>query len=187
VRDTYRVGILLVLIVAGLLVLYRFGDSPGNVPPVTQQIAEVGKPLPGLDFPDLSGDRVKLSDHQGKVVLVHIWATWCPPCVAEMPSMEGLYQKLPRDRFEILAVSIDARGEDAVAPFVERNRLTFPVLLDPDGSIGVPYGITGVPESFIVDRDGVLVRKIIGQADWASPAAAELLNGLIRQPASSGE
>ena len=184
-KDKYRVAIIVILLAAGLVTLCRLDDNPGDSGPVDRQMAVVGKPLPDFSFPDLSGGKVGLSDHRGKVVLVHVWATWCPPCVAEMPSMEALYQKLPKDSFEILAVSIDAQGRDAVAPFIERNRLTFPALLDPDGAISLPYGITGVPESFIADKDGMLVRKIIGPISWTSTAAFELLHGLIQQPASS--
>ena len=185
-KDKYRIGIIVILIAAGFLALYRCDDHPGDAVPAGREIAEVGQPLPDFSLPDLSGAEVRLSDHRGKVVLVHIWATWCPPCVAEMPSMEALYQKLSRDSFEILAVSVDVQGRQAVAPFIEKYKLTFPALLDPDATISLPYGTTGVPESLIVDRDGVLVRKIIGPIDWTSPAAVRSLSRMVAGAASSG-
>lgn len=142
--------------------------------------------LPALNFsfPGLDGKKVSLSDHKGKVVLVNIWATWCPPCVAEMPSMEKLYQKFKGQDFEILAVSIDASGIEAVAPFMKKLNLTFPALIDPEGSIRAAYGVTGVPESFIVDKQGILVKKIIGPVDWASPKVFRFFSELIQKPAT---
>jgi thiol-disulfide isomerase/thioredoxin len=111
---------------------------------------------------------VSLSDYRGKVVQVNIWATWCPPCVDEMPSIEKLYQKLKGGNFEILAVSIDSLGLKAVAPFMKKHKLTFPALIDPEGTIRISYKTTGVPESFNIDKDGILIKKIIGPLDWAT-------------------
>ena len=138
-------------------------------------------PAPDFSFPGLDGKMVSLSDYRGKVVLVNIWATWCPPCVAEMPSMEKLYNKLKGQNFEILAVSIDAPGLKAVAPFMKKANLTFPALIDPEGSIRAAYGVTGVPESFIVDKQGILVKKIIGPVDWANPGVFRFFSDLIQK------
>jgi peroxiredoxin len=126
------------------------------------------KSVAAQDFglPALKGDYVKLSGYRGKVVFLNIWATWCPPCQEEMPSMESLYQRLKGREFEMLAVSIDREGEKVVRPFAAKYRLTFPVLLDPDSKTYQLYGLTGVPESFIVDKSGVVIRKIIGPQDW---------------------
>jgi peroxiredoxin len=128
-----------------------------------------GRPAPDFTFSDLEGRKVSLSDFRGKVVLVNIWATWCPPCRDEMPSMQKLYERFKGKNFEILAVSIDGNAHEAVAPFVQKLHLTFPVLLDPKGKTEGLYRITGVPESFIVDREGILVNKVIGPMDWSSP------------------
>jgi len=112
---------------------------------------------------------VSLSDYKGKVVFLNIWATWCPPCREEMPSMEKLYQKLKGEDFEILAVSIDVLGARAVAPFMKEYKLSFPALLDPEGTVQRLYGTTAIPESFIIAKDGVIVSKVTGAKDWASP------------------
>ena len=141
-----------------------------------------GRPAPDFTFPDLDGRKVSLSDFRGKVVLVNIWATWCPPCRDEMPSMQKLYERFKGEHFEILAVSIDADGREAVAPFMQQMNLTFPVLLDPKEKIRSLYGITGVPESFIVDRDGILVNKVIGPMDWSSPRVFDFFQELIQTP-----
>lgn len=129
------------------------------------------KPAAGVAARDfelstLGGNSAKLSDYKGKVVFFNIWATWCPPCLEEMPSMEALYQRLKSRQFEMLAVSIDRKGKEVVGPFVARYGLTFPVLLDPDGKTYQLYGLTGVPETFIVNKNGVVIHKIIGPQNW---------------------
>ena len=178
-KDSHRALVIILLVFGGLLALFYFGSDPARMGGAGQGRAAVGELLPDFSLTDLAGSMVRLSDHKGKVVLVHVWATWCPPCVDEMPSMERLYQALPRDRFEILAISIDVSGRKAVEPFVKSRGLTFPALLDPDSTIGMSYGITGVPESFIVDKNGIIARKIIGSIDWVGPDAIEYLKELV--------
>jgi len=141
---------------------------------------ETGRPAPNFTLPGLGGKMVSLSDYKGHVVLINIWATWCPPCVDEMPSMQKLYQALKDENFEILAVSIDALGEKAVAPFMKKYNLSFPALMDPDGTIKTLYQATGVPESFIIDKDGILIEKIIGPRNWAAPEVVRFFRDLIR-------
>ena len=147
----------------------------------SNQVAiESGIPAPDFTFPGLDGKMVSLSDYKGKVVLVNIWATWCPPCVDEMPSMEKLYRKFKGENFEILAVSIDEPGPKAVAPFMEKTRLTFPALIDSKGAIKPVYRISGIPESFIIDKHGILIKKIVGPLDWASPKVFRFFSSLIQ-------
>jgi len=141
-----------------------------------------GQPAPDFTFPDLDGRKVSLSDFRGKVVLVNIWATWCPPCRDEMPSMQKLYEGFKGEDFEILAVSIDSNGSEAVAPFMRKMNLTFPALLDPRGKIRSLYRITGVPESFIIDKNGILVQRVIGPLDWAMPKVFSFFQDLIQRP-----
>jgi peroxiredoxin len=139
-------------------------------------------PAPDFTFPRLDGKMVSLSDYKGKVVLVNIWATWCPPCVDEMPSMEKLYRKFKGKNFEILAVSIDEPGLKAVAPFMKKSNLTFPALIDSEGAVKAVYGITGIPESFIIDQQGLLLKKIVGPVDWATPNIFRFFSELIQKP-----
>jgi peroxiredoxin len=145
---------------------------------------QVGLPAPNFTFPDLNGQQVSLSDHRGRVVLVNIWATWCPPCRQEMPSMQKLYERFKGENFEILAVSLDSTGREAVGPFMRKMNLTFPALLDPEENIRPLYGITGVPESFIIDKEGILVEKIIGPMDWATSEVFRFFQDLIKKPRS---
>jgi len=181
-RIDYRSVILVFLFIAGLLALVLLHRNRSSDSPVQQVPIEIGLPAPDFTFPGIDGKMVRLSDHKGKIVLVNIWATWCPACVDEMPSMEKLYQKLKGEKFEILAVSIDALGVTAVAPFLEKYKLTFPALIDSDGAIRMGYRTTGVPESFIIDKNGMLVKKIVGALNWAHPEVLRYFRDLIQKP-----
>jgi cytochrome c biogenesis protein CcmG/thiol:disulfide interchange protein DsbE len=174
----YRGAIFLLVAVIALagLFLLKQNNSYLKFSPL-----ETGRPAPNFTLPGLDGKMVSLTNYQGHVVLVNIWATWCPPCVDEMPSMERLYQELKDENFEIVAISIDQMGAEAVAPFMKKNNLSFTALLDPEGTIKSTYQITGVPESFIVNKKGILVEKIIGPRNWADPAAVRYLRDLIRR------
>ena len=159
--------IFLVLIgIIGLFSLYFFIFESKRPGPRVGYGAKVGEAAPDFMLPTLRGNSVKLSDYRGKVVFLNIWATWCPPCREEMPSMEALYQRLKGREFEMLAVSIDRKGEEVVGPFVEKYGLTFPALLDSDNKTYMLYGLTGIPETFIIDRNGVIIYKVIGAQDW---------------------
>jgi len=121
-----------------------------------------------FDLPNLEGDRVDFSNFYGKVVFLNFWATWCEPCEAEMPSMEELYTvfKSQGKPFEIVAVSIDTDKTDVVQRFVDKHNLTFTVLHDMDGKVRDMYKTTGVPETYIIDQNGYIVEKILGERDW---------------------
>ena len=140
-----------------------------------------GRPAPDFQYPDKSGRMTALADFRGKVVLLNIWATWCRPCVEEMPSMERLYRQMKETPFEIVAVSVDAEGWKAIQPFVDRLDLSFPILSDTEGRIRNLYGTTGIPESFIIAPDGAISKKIIGPLKWDSPETINtLINPLFR-------
>ena len=174
--------ILLVLIACVFLIVFLRGERDSTLR--TTEPIQPGLEVPNFTFPDINGKEVSLSDHRGKVVLVNVWATWCPPCRQEMPSMQSLYEKFKGESFEILAVSIDSDGRAAVAPFMGKMNLTFPALLDPGETIRPLYGITGVPESFIIDKQGILVEKIIGPINWATPEVFFFFKDLIQKPGS---
>jgi peroxiredoxin len=143
------------------------------------KFVQVGVPAPGFEARTLDGEPVSLADYEGKVVLLNIWATWCPPCRVEMPSMQRLYQSLDRDDFEIVAVSVDAEegvldpflGERGgnVRAFADSLSLTFPILRDPRARIMRAYQATMVPESFVIGREGIVWQKMIGQTEWDAP------------------
>ena len=179
-KVNFQSLILIVLIIAGagIIALLQLKDT--SVDPLGTSLPGKGVPAANFTFPGLDGKMVSLTDFRGKVVLLNIWATWCAPCVAEMPSMQKLYQELKDEGFEILAVSIDESGVEAVKPFVEKHKLGFPVLLDTKGDIKALYQATGIPESFIIDKDGMIVEKIIGPREWASSGAVRFFRSLIQ-------
>ena len=143
-------------------------------------LLEIGSSAPQFHATDLRTSRpASLADYRGKVVLLNIWATWCPPCKIEMPSMERLHQKLAGTDFQLVAVSVDEEDSSVVNKFVKEYGLTFPVLHNQDGSIRQIYQTTGVPESFVIDRDGVIVKKVIGAADWDAPVNENLIRRLL--------
>ena len=178
-RIDRRTCVLLLLLICGSLVLLALNRNLPFVQSAKVAPVKTGLPAPDFSLPGLDGKEVSLSDFRGKVVLVNIWATWCPPCVQEMDSMQKLYERFDKKNFEILAVSVDSLGRSVVAPFMDNYKLTFPALLDPAGTVQVAYQTTGVPESFIIDRNGLLVKKIIGPRDWVDPEIRSVFRKLI--------
>ena len=137
-----------------------------------------GGEAPAFTLPTLRGESVSLSEYRGKLVLINFWATWCPPCVEEMPSMEKLYKKMKGKPFEILAVST-IESESAVKEFVKKNGFSFSILLDKDGSVAEKYGVFSLPETYILDRDGKVVENIKGPFQWDTEKAIEYFNSLL--------
>lgn len=139
-------------------------------------------PAPEFALPDLRGSVHRLSDFRGKVVLLNIWITSCPPCREEMPSMEVLSRRMAEKDFVVLGVSQDEEGRAAVQPFVDQFGITFPVLLDPRGEVGRKFGVTGYPETFIIDKDGTVLEHHIGFRDWSDERVGATLRQLIAAP-----
>ena len=132
---------------------------------------------------DAVPEKRSLDHYRGQVVLLNVWATWCGPCEAEMPSMERLHRSFADSGLRIVAVSIDAPGsEETIRAFAERYGLTFDILHDPEKAITRSYRTSGVPETFVVDREGVIRRKTYVQ-DWNTPANRALISQLLRETA----
>jgi len=140
---------------------------------------KVGKEAPDFTLPTLSGNSVRFSDYKGKVVFLNFWATWCPPCREEMPSMESLYQRLKGREFEMVAISLDQEGKKVVGPFVTKYGLTFPILLDTDKKASQLYRLSGIPETFIIDKNGFITLKITGGQNWMEKKWLEYFDQII--------
>lgn len=126
-----------------------------------------GDPAPDFTLEDSSGIRISLSDHRGKVCLVHFWATWCDTCKYELPSVEHLHQKFKDRGLVVLSVLEDQDDpSEALAKIREGMPISFPILLDADGYAAQTYMAYGVPESFIIDKDGVILERLTGGIDW---------------------
>ncbi|MDH4096952.1 MAG: TlpA family protein disulfide reductase [Nitrospira sp.] len=143
-------------------------------------MVKVGDEAPNFHLRDLAGNMISLSQLRGKVVLLNFWATWCGPCRVEMPAMEQLYRTFPRREFEILAISTDAQGVAVTRPFQQEMGFTFPILHDAEYRVGLIYGARSLPLTFMVDRQGVIRKKIFGARDWGSPEARELIQTLMK-------
>lgn len=160
----------LVLICCFLLLFPACGQEP--------TVATVGEPAPDFTLVDMKGKSWTLSDLKGRVVFINFWATWCPPCREEMPSMQQLYDLLPKDQFTMLAV-LNKDDPLLAVSFAEKLGLTMPILNDRANVAGQKYGLTGLPETYVVDKQGVLREKFIGPAKWDTPKIRHRLSGYM--------
>ena len=137
-----------------------------------------GVSAPGFQLRSLAGGTGDIGALRGRVVLVNFWATWCPPCVQEMPSLERLHRALGGEGLSVLGVSVD-EDEAAVREFVSRHGMTFPILRDPGGRTAASYRTTGYPETFVIGPDGTILRILVGPAEWDTPEALAYFRGLL--------
>lgn len=150
-------------------------------PDKSSSVAREKSPAPDITVTSLAnGTPLKLSDLKGKVVMLNFWATWCPPCREEMPSMMKLNSAMAGKPFQMVAVSIDEGGKQDVESFFKSSGYNLPTYFDTTGSASKAYGITGVPESFIIDKNGLLVKKVIGGLAWDSAEVISFLEGLMK-------
>lgn len=144
------------------------------------KVATVGETAPDFTLVDRKGKTWTLSELKGQVVFVNFWATWCPPCREEMPSMQRLYTMLPKDKFKMLAI-LNSDDPAMADTFLRKFNITIPVLNDQKNKVGPKYGLTGLPETFIIDKTGVLREKFIGPAPWDSLEIIQMLMKYINQ------
>jgi cytochrome c biogenesis protein CcmG, thiol:disulfide interchange protein DsbE len=172
-KQWILVGVIVTGLATGAVALAKFGPDVERV--------EVGARAPDFRAIDLAtGDSVSFRKHyEGAVTLVNIWATWCIPCRVEMPAMERVYRDLAPRGFKIAAISIDEGSPEDVRAFGQELGLSFDVLQDRSTAVQQTYQTTGVPESFLINRDGVIVKRIIGAHDWSSPVNRALVERLL--------
>ncbi len=140
-------------------------------------------PAPLEAFTDLAGNRVRLAELKGRVVLLNFWATWCAPCVREMPSLDRLQAALGDRALSVVAVSIDRGGAEAIRPFAKRLGLAHLGLYhDPKGALFRAFGVTGLPASFLIDRNGAILGAYAGPAEWDGPEARALIEYYLNRP-----
>ena len=140
---------------------------------------ERGSVAPAFSLPVLDADApLALDDLRGRVVLVNFWATWCAPCEEEMPAMERLYRAHHDAGFELLAISVGESPEE-VRAFRDRLGLSFPILLDGDKAVAQAYQTYRYPESYLLDRDGIVVERYVGPRQWDHPAYLERIGRLL--------
>jgi cytochrome c biogenesis protein CcmG/thiol:disulfide interchange protein DsbE len=145
------------------------------------EIITIGSAVPDIELIDTKQNKLNLSELKGSVVFINFWATWCEPCIDELPSMEMLFKRFSTNpRFKLITI-LFKDDKQKVLRYMEENGYTFPVYVNPDGTAAKKFGITGVPETFIIDKKGVLRDKKIGPEQWDSPIIMEMLLSMIHE------
>lgn len=163
---------LVLIFIAGLLYMFARADYRQGEPSLRGQ--------PEKDFAlTLDGKPARLSDLRGQVVVLNFWATWCPPCVDEAPSLNALQRRIAPLGGTVLGISLD-EDQAAYENFLKTYQLGFPNFRDPSKKIALDYGTTMYPETYIIDRKGRLDRKIIGPQDWTSPELTTYLDSVLK-------
>jgi len=137
-------------------------------------------PAPNFTLEDLNGRKIRLKGLKGKVIFLNFWATWCPPCVQEMPTMEKLHKTFGQKGLTVLAVNYREDAKE-VKKFFSKYKLTFIALLDLDGKVAERYRAWGLPVTVIINKRGEIVAKVIGSRDWHSPDAKEFFRRLLAE------
>ena len=170
--------VVVLLLVGGSLYLGSASSSRPSSEPV--KVAELGDAAPGFQLEDTAGNKVSLEDLRGKVVLVNFWATWCPPCRAEMPSMDKLNEAMAGEDFVMLAINVEENGRTSVPEFLNKTPHAFPILYDDRGVVQELYGVYRFPESFVIRKDGIIDDRVSGAIDWAHPETIAYFKGLAK-------
>lgn len=153
-------------------------------PKLGHRMAPLQESIPAPDFVlgDMDEEKVSLKELRGKVVLINFWATWCPPCRREMPSMERLYQKINGDNFTVLAIN-QMEAEDLVFAFTGQleTDLTFTILFDKDSSVSQAFNVKGLPTSYLIDKKGNIRYRAIGGREFDHPEVEKLITDLMQE------
>lgn len=180
--------VVLAIVIGSAVSLYIRRGPPPLAPPDISVVEKAGslnllrepRELPDVGFSDGDGRSVKLSSFRGKVVLLNVWATWCPPCLKEMPALDRLQAKLGGPEFEVIALSIDRGGPSVVRTFYEEIGLkSLRVYIDQNGQASPALGVNGVPATLLIDSEGREIGRKIGPAEWGSPEVVTLIQGYL--------
>ncbi|MEI8356400.1 MAG: TlpA disulfide reductase family protein [Deltaproteobacteria bacterium] len=163
----------LYFLLAGLILLSLSACQRDSSAPAKSRQA------PDFTLTTLSGENFRLADSRGKVVMLNFWATWCPPCQEELPSLADLNKAMSGKNFQMQTVALDKEGRSAVEGYFRRTGVRVPTLLDASGSVGKIFGVTGIPETFLIDKEGLIRKKIIGPINWSDPQVINYLQKLI--------
>lgn len=188
---TLRGAVLLALIVAvpaagwaAFTLSHRLVADDGAPPALRQFIpTDPPRPAPEIAFADGAGKSLSLADFRGKLVLVNLWATWCEPCIREMPSLDRLRAAMPAGDLAIVLVSQDRGGDKVVAPFFAKLGLKLETYLDPKSAVGHAFEVRGLPTSILIDREGRELGRVEGALDWDGDPAQALLRWYVARGA----
>ena len=169
---------LLVLCLPGLADVATSASSEPGMPQFSPQ--NPPRPAPDFQVATRDGKPIHLADLKGRPVLINLWATWCGPCIAEMPSLDRLAAERAGTPLAVMAVSEDRKGEAAVGPFVDSHDVgKLPIFLDPKSEVAHAFGIEAIPTTILIDRQGREVGRLLGPAAWDGPAARRLIDRLL--------
>lgn len=171
-----------------LIVLVAVGLYAWIVLRPSNDTVVVGQPVPTFALINRAGETVRLEDFRGRVVLINFWATWCPTCLVEMPSFNRLAEHFAGRPLQIIGISEDGEsggGWRAVDTYVHQHPLNFVILLDPDGHVADQFGTQAIPETFLIDQQGRLVRNFFGAYEWDDPAIIKQIEMLLSSPSGS--
>jgi len=156
------------------------GDKTEEVKKTREGISE-GEITPDFTLKDLKGMEVNLKEFRGKVVLLNFWATWCPPCRKEIPSMVELYKRYKDKGVEIIGVNLDKIDRSGVEKFNSEYNINFPILLDPSGRVAALYGIVALPTTLLLDRKGKIRTRVTGGVDWITQENLQKIETLLAE------
>ena len=187
IRDRILYLVAAIVVMTGITLVALSGHRGARIDSISPETAEqsrttvaAGSRAADFKLETLDGTTVSLESLRGKVVFLNVWATWCGPCREEMPSMQTLYDDFKGNKdFVMLAASQDTGGRDVVASYVKKNGYHFTILLDPENKISETYEVSGVPETFIIDRKGQIVAHHMGGFDWSRPDVKDALQQLL--------
>ena len=168
-KTTVSLG--LTLLIAGVL-MWRVA------PHLQIYNAEIGEQAPMFELTADDGSGASLGDYRGKYVLLNFWATWCPPCIQELPSLNTLHRELEPNGLVVLGISVD-ENKQAYENFLERFNVAFPTVRDPEMAVASRYGTSMYPETYLIDPDGYVLRKYEGPEDWMRPEIVNYLRSLL--------
>ncbi len=169
-----------IFLVTGLFVFYLILLSKADLHASGMEYPEENFFAPSFELSSLEGQKIKLADFRGKIVFINFWATWCVPCKTEMASMQKLYQRFKGRDFQMLAISVD-KDISSIKPYLKKYNLTFPVLLDPENLVKGKYKTVGLPETYVVDKRGLILHKAIGPRDWFTKTIIEVFEQLVSE------
>ena len=168
-----------------MLVVLLFILSPAGIRAAGLEPYPSGFPTPKLEIEDLSGQRHSLADYRGEVMLINFWATWCPPCIIEMPSMQRLKEQLAGRPFRILGVNVK-ESEGTIWKFHKLIRVDFPLLLDRDGQASEDWQVVVYPSSYLVDAKGEIRYQVTGMLEWDAPEVVRVIEAILDEVPAEG-
>jgi thiol-disulfide isomerase/thioredoxin len=169
----------IIVVALGLLVMGGATEAREHLFEAMGMTQVPPKVAPDFTLPTVDGQQVSLEAYRGKVVFLNFWATWCIPCREEMPALERLYQAYQAQDFAVISIDLKETA-DQVKAFFQKHALSFPALLDQNGAVFRDYLVAGMPTTYLIGRDGMLLARGVGGRDWTRAEALELIKDLVK-------